>query len=298
MLQLPKELPSEIEKVLRLVDFNFDPNERYYPFYFALYSEVNMQGWDTAYKNLKENLTKVLELVKDDHTLENRENKIRILTLNIERLELDLDFYSEEFFWTHKSKYLRTVKSLTRGPRPISYRDFRYSEIRKLRQAGPRRKVGKKANIPEEQTRKMYESYISDFQKDNFNPLLKEYQKLYRKVNPKNLKRYPISEVYEFFNGEMKLIYKNPNIRKNSLERDYSFLRNLCRLKSRALQPKLRFAPFSYIAVPDYIGDGENEIRIFTGSQVAGLAGGGGANYYDLEDGKYVFRGHVNYWRS
>ena len=297
MLRLPKELPSEIEKVLRLVDFNFDPNERYYPFYFALYSEVNMQGWDTAYKNLKENLTKVLELVKDDHTLENRENKIRILTLNIERLELDLDFYSEEFFWTHKSKYLRTVKSLTRGPRPISYRDFRYSEIRKLRQAGPRRKVGKKANIPEEQTRKMYEAYISDFQKDNFNPLLKEYQKLYRKVNPKNLKRYPISEVYQYFEGKVKLVFKNQDIRKNSLEKDYSYLKKLCWSKSRGLTTD-RFTPYGYIAVPDFFDEADKEIRTFVGGQVAGLAGGGGANYYDLEDGKYVFRGHVNYWRS
>ena len=298
MSKLPKVLPLEIRSVLEKINFQFDNWERNYPFYFAKYSEVNMQGWDTAYKNLKENLTKVLELVKDDHTLENRENKIRILTLNIERLELDLDFYSEEFFWTHKSKYLRTVKSLTRAPRPISYIDFRYSEIRKLRQAGPRRKVGKKANIPEEQTRKMYESYISDFQKDNFNPLLKEYQKLYRKVNPKNLKRYPISEVYEFFKGELKLIYKNPNIRKNSLEKDYSFLKDLCYRKSRGLISGLRFTPFGFIAVPDYFNLDAEEIRTFVGGQAAGLAGGGGANYYDLIDGEYVFRSNVTYWRS
>ena len=299
MSKYPKELPENIKKVLKLIDFKFDPNERYYPFYFALYSEVNMKGWDTAHRNLKRNLTRVLELVKQDETInhKDRENKIRILTLNIERLELDLDFYSEEFLWAHKSKYLNTVRSLTRGVRPMSYGDFRYNEIRKLRQAGPRRKVGKKATIPDEETRQMYEPYLLDFEKKNFNPNLKEYIKLYRMVNPRNLKRFPISKVYQYFEGEVKLVFKNQHIRKNSLEKDYSYLKNLCRSKSRGLTTD-RFTPYGYIAVPDFFVDADDEIRIFVGGQVAGLAGGGGANYYDLIEGKYVFRGHANYWRS
>ena len=297
MAKLPKDLPKKIKGVLEKINFQFENEDKKYPFYFALYSEVKMRGWDTAQQNLRDNLTEILNLVREDQTLKDRENKIRILTLNIERLELHHDFYSEEFFWTHKSKYLRTVKSLTRGPRPISYRDFRYSEIRKLRQAGPRRKVGKKANIPEEQTRKMYEAYISDFQKDNFNPLLKEYQKLYRKVNPINLKRYPISEVYQYFEGKVKLVFKNQDIRKNSLEKDNSYLKKLCWSKSRGLTND-RFTPYGYIVVPDFFDEADKEIRTFVGGQVAGLAGGGGANYYDLIDGEYVHRGYINYWRS
>ena len=65
----------------------------------------------------------------------------------------------------HKSKYLRTDSRLARSPMAMCYRDFRYSEIRKLRQEGPRRKVVKKATIPEEESRKMYRAYLVDFEK-------------------------------------------------------------------------------------------------------------------------------------
>ena len=103
--------------------------------------------------------------------------------------------------------------------------------------------------------------------------------------------------MYQYFEGKVKLVFKNQDIRKNSLKKDYSYLKKLCWSKSRGLTTD-RFTPYGYIAVPDFFDEADKEIRTFVGGQVAGLAGGGGANYYDLVDGKYVFLGHVNYWRS
>jgi len=297
MSKLPKDLPTKIKNVLEKINFQFDNKNKKHPYYFALYSLVNMQGWDIAQNNLKDNLSEILKLVREDQTLTDRKKKFRELSLNIDGLELHHDFYSEEFFSAHKSKYLRTVKSLTRGPKVMSYRNFRYSKIRNFRQAGPRGKGGEKVTIPDEETRKMYEAYLIEFEKNKFNPNLKEYQKQYRKVNPRNLKRFPISEVYQYLDGEVKLVFKNQNIRKNSLERNYSYLKNLCHSKASSLNAD-RFSPYGFIAVPDYFIENYKEISTFVGGQVAGLAGSGGANYYDLVDGEYVFRGHVNYWRS
>ena len=126
MLKLPKDLPEKIKRVLKVTDLQFDAHNRSNPFYFASYSEVKMQGWHTAEKNLKKNLTKILEIVKQDEYLEDRENKIKILTLNIESLDLSHDFYSEAFLRLHRTAYLITVRKLTRAKRPESYREFRY----------------------------------------------------------------------------------------------------------------------------------------------------------------------------
>lgn len=299
MTQYPEELPAKIKKVLKLIDFRFNTNQMNYPFYFALYTEINMRGWNTAHKNLKDNLTKVLELVKEDDALQlkDREKKIRILTRNIDCLEFELDFYSEEFFMAHDSKYLRTVRSLTRGASPMSYRDFRYNKIRELRQSMPIRKVGNKATIPDEETRKMYETYLIDFEKNNYNPNLKEYLKLYRKVNPRNLKRFPIIEVYQFFEGELKLVFKNKEFRKNSLKTDYRFLKNLSWSKA-AVSVKTRGTSFGYLAVPDYLDETIKKIKIFSGGMQGGRLGEGGVMHYLYRDGIYKSEEDIMHWKS
>ena len=297
MFKLHEELPAEIIRVLDAIDFQFDAEKQWSPIYFASYSEVKMQGWDTAEENLKKNLTEILEILKQDEYIEDRENKIRILTLNIESLDLSLGFYSDAFFWTHRNKYLRTVGSLNRGKRSKNYSDFRYAEIGELRKLEPRKKVRRKITIPDDETQITYKAYLIDFKKDNFNPNIKEYKRLSKKINPKNLIRYPISEIYEFFECKVKFVYKNRDIRKNSLDKGYSFLKDLSRNRSRGLTPH-RFTPFGYKAVPDFLKGDEKEIMLLTGGQVAGLAGGGGADYYELKDGGYVFKERFNYWVS
>ena len=98
MSSLPEALPLEIKTALQAIDYKFDAKKQSNPFYFASYSEVKMRGWNTAANDLKENLVKVLNLVQKDPYLKDKENTIRILSLNIERLDLSLDFYSDAFF--------------------------------------------------------------------------------------------------------------------------------------------------------------------------------------------------------
>ena len=217
MFKLHEELPAEIIRVLDVIDFQFDANEQSHPFYFASYSEVKMRGWDTAANDLKENLIKVLDLVQKDPYLKDKDNTIRILSLNIERLDLSLDFYSEDFLMKHKTKYLRTVGNLTRPIRPKSLREYRYDEVGKLRKLESSKKARRKITIPEENFEDSYATYLIDFEKENYNPNCKAYMRLFKKIDPKKLIRYPISEVYEFFNNEVKCVYKNNAIRKNSL---------------------------------------------------------------------------------
>ena len=297
MSSLPEGLPLEIKKALQAIDFKFDAEKQSNPFYFVSYSEVKMRGWNTAANDLKDNLIKVLDLVQKDQYLKDKDNTIRILSLNIERLDLSLDFYSEDFLMKHKTKYLRTVRNLTKPIRPKSLYEFRYDEIGKLRKLAPSKKARRKITIPDEVVEQSYASYLIDFEKENYNPNCKAYMRLFKKMDPRNLIRYPIYEVYEFFNNEVKCVFKNNAIRKNSLERNYRFLREFCYKKSRGLTDH-RFTPYAYIAVPDLLKNNQKQISTFYGVQFDGRAGGGGKDYYALQNGQFVHRERVQNWFS
>ena len=297
MPTLPEGLPLEIKTALQAIDYKFDAEKQSNPFYFASYSEVKMRGWNTAANDLKENLIKVLDLVQKDPYLKDKDNTIRILSLNIERLDLSLDFYSDAFFLAHKSKYLRTVRKLSKPIRPKSLYEFRYDEIGKLRKLAPSKKARRKITIPDEVVEESYASYLIDFEKENYNPNCKAYMRLFKKMDPRNLVRYPIYEVYEFFNNEVKCVFKNNAIRKNSLERNYRFLRELCYKKSRGLTDH-RFTPYAYIAVPNLLKNNQKQISTFYGVQFDGRAGGGGKDYYALQNGQFVHKERVQNWFS
>ena len=68
MFKLHEELPTQIIRVLDAIDYKFDAEKQSNPLYFASYSEVKMRGWNTAANDLKDNLTKVLELVQNPIT--------------------------------------------------------------------------------------------------------------------------------------------------------------------------------------------------------------------------------------
>ena len=297
MSSLPEGLPLEIKKALQAIDFKFDVEKQSNPFYFASYSEVKMRGWNTAANDLKDNLVKVLDLVQKDQYLKDKDNTIRILSLNIERLDLSLDFYSEDFLMKHKTKYLRTVRKLTRPIRPKSLREYRYDEVGKLRKLESSKKARRKITIPEENFEHSYATYLIDFEKENYNPNCKAYMRLFKKIDPKNLIRYPISEVYEFFNNEVKCVYKNKAIRKNSLVNNHRFLRDFCSKRSKVLTSDY-FPSFSYIAVPDFLNGKEQQIMTFYGGQFAFGGGGGGNDYYELSDGAFKHNKRFPGWSS
>lgn len=297
MPTLPEGLPLEIKKVLRAIDFEFDAEKQSKPFYFASYSEVKMRGWNTAANDLKDNLIKILNLVQKDQYLKDKAKTIRILNLNIERIDPSLDFYSEDFLLEHKTKYLKTVLKLTKPIRPKSLREFRYNEVGKLRKLEPSKKARRKITIPEEVIEQSYATYLIDFEKENYNPNCKAYMRLFKKIDPKNLIRYPISEVYEYFNNEFECVYKNNAIRKNSLVRNYRFLRELCYKKSRGLTDH-RFTPYAYIAVPNLLKKNQQHIWTFYGGQFDGRAGGGGKDYYALQNGQFVHKERIQNWFS
>ena len=297
MSSLPEGLPFEIIKALQAIDFKFDAEKQSNPFYFVSYSEVKMRGWNTAANDLKDNLTKVLDLVQKDPYLKDKDNTIRILSLNIERLDLSLDFYSEDFLMKHKTKYLRTVGNLTRPIRPKSLREYRYDEVGKLRKLESSKKARRKITIPEENFEDSYATYLIDFEKENYNPNCKAYMRLFKKIDPKNLIRYPISEVYEFFNNEVKCVYKNKAIRKKSLVNNHRILRDFCSKRSKVLTSDY-FPSFSYIAVPDFLSGKEQQIMTFYGGQFAFGGGGGGNDYYELSDGAFKHNKRFPGWSS
>ena len=297
MFKLHEELPTQIIRVLDAIDYKFDAEKQSNPFYFASYSEVTMRGWNTAANDLKENLIKVLDLVQKDQYLKDKDNTLRILSLNIERLDLSLDFYSEGFLMKHKTKYLRTVRNLTRQIRPKSLGEYRYDEIGKLRKLEPSKKARRKITIPEENFEQSYATYLIDFEKESYNPNCKAYMRLFKKMDPRNLVRYPISEVYEFFNNEVKCVYKNNAIRKNSLVRNHRFLKDICSKRSKVLT-SADFPPFSYIAVPDFLNGREQQIMTLYGVQFAFGGGGGGNDYYELSNGAFKHKKRFPGWSS
>lgn len=297
MSSLPEGLPLEIKKALQAIDFKFDVEKQSNPLYFASYSEVKMRGWNTAANDLKGNLIKVLDLLQKDKYIKDKDNIIRILSLNIEKYNLSLDFYSEDFLMEHKTKYLRTVRNLTRQIRPKSLREYRYDEIGKLRKLEPSKKARRKITIPEEDFEQSYATYLIDFEKENYNPNCKAYMRLFKKIDPKNLIRYPISEVYEFFNNDVKCVYKNNAIRKNSLVRNHRFLKDFCSKRSKVLT-SVDFPPFSYIAVPDSLIGKEQQIMTFYGGQFTFGGGSGGNDYYELSNGAFKHKKRFPRWSS
>ncbi|MDC3352459.1 hypothetical protein OAV92_04355 [Crocinitomicaceae bacterium] len=88
-----------------------------------------MKGWDTAEKDLEANLNRILEILKKDEYITDRDKKIQKLTKNISELDTSLGFYSPAFYLAHKLKYLSTVKALARTARPKSYSQFRFDEV-------------------------------------------------------------------------------------------------------------------------------------------------------------------------
>jgi len=66
MSQLPTGLSPKLNSVLDLIDYKVDLNIDSNLFYFALYSEEKMKGWDTAEKDLEANLNRILEILKKD----------------------------------------------------------------------------------------------------------------------------------------------------------------------------------------------------------------------------------------
>lgn len=82
MSQLPTGLPPKLNSVLDLIDYKVDLNKDSNLFYFALYSEEKMKGWDTAEKDLEANLNRILEILKKDEYITDRDKKIQKLTKN------------------------------------------------------------------------------------------------------------------------------------------------------------------------------------------------------------------------
>lgn len=297
MIQFPAGLPQELSSVLHLIDYKVDLNRSSIPFYFALYSEVKMTGWDTAERELKANLNWFLEILKKDKYLIDRDKKIQKLTKNISEIDTSLGFYSPAFYIAHKLKYLSTVRALARVARPKSFSQFRIDEMGKLRKSWPATKRRRKINVSEEEAKQSYEKYLIDFEHQNHNPNLESYRELYNKTNPQNLIRYYISEVYQFFDNELTMVYEKLYIEKTNDEKAHRLLRKLCYDQSRGLTNH-RFTPFSYIAVPNFLKGDEQQIMTFYGHQFEGKAGGGGNDYYDLQNGRFTHKERIRDWLS
>lgn len=273
MGHLPINLPMQIKNVLEMINFDFDDDNLKYPCYIATYSEVRMRGWDTAQSNLKANLEKVIQLLKKDKYHLDAEKHIAILNSEIENLAVIDNFYSEDFYSKHRKKYLGILKKLSMVKQPLN--NFNFPGLVKTSRT----------------ILNNNEPHVTDNGNKKHNPFIKEYNRLYKRVNPKYFLRNPISEIYEFFNGDLKRIYQNEAIRKNCLDKDISFLRRQCLKNTKGLFPNLKFTPFSYIVVPDFLLGNEKEIKIFTGNHFAGLNGKTGVNIYKKTGSTYECQG-------
>lgn len=289
----PIRLPIEVKRMLELINFKFNEIDQDFPFYFALYTEVNRHGWDTAEEELMQNLNKLLEAVQEDEYLKDREGIVRRLLKGIQAIEVGLDFYSEEFFLEHKNNYLRTVKNLCRTKKPDSYRNFRYSRIKDLRLKEAGKVAKRKITISDEETREQYKTYLQNFEKQSINPNHRYYKQLYKKVNPRYLKRNSIIEVYQYFNSDLKLVYEN----REGDKQDYD-IRDLCVRSSSGLFSSSKFTPYKYIAVPISLPEVGKEMKVLSGGQFAALAGNCGVDNYQWKDNKYCFNKRFVHWQA
>ena len=79
MSQLPTGLPPKLYSVLDLIDYKVDLNRDSNPF-ISRFTRRKMKGWDTAEKDLEANLNRILEILKKDEYITDRDKKIQKLT--------------------------------------------------------------------------------------------------------------------------------------------------------------------------------------------------------------------------
>ena len=297
MSSLPEGLPLEIKSALQAIDYKFDANSGTKPIYFAAYSTIKKEGWDCAEGDLKKNLNEVLELLKQDNDIGDRDAKLQKLTECISEIDTRIGFYSIAFYLEHKFKYLRTLARLSKVKRPKSYHQFRYEEIGQLRELEPTKKLRRKITIPEEVTKQSYDQYLIDFESENYNPNMDSYRKFHEKTDPRSLICHSISEVYQWFNNKLTLVYENAKSTKTVDEKASRLLHKLCLDESRGLTDH-RFTPYTYMAVPNDFKEGQAQLTVLQGIQFGGTAGAGREHYYELQEGKYTWAGALDQWKS
>jgi hypothetical protein len=94
------------------------------PLFIGTYKTVYRRGAKKATRELIPMLNRVLETLKSDQVILQREQLIIALEAAIANID-KVDFQDDRFFEKHKNQYIRILKRLSRPDKPYSYEDFK-----------------------------------------------------------------------------------------------------------------------------------------------------------------------------
>jgi len=254
------------------------------PLFVGTYKTVYRRGAKKAARELIPMLNGVLDTLKLDQVILNREQLIIELEAAIASID-KVDFQDDRFFKKHKNQYIRILKGLSRPDKPYSYEDFK-ADFQKLK-----RKEGILFKETDIRTAwdEVKEQYVLPV-----NPNLEQYKKVFDQVNPINQYGFPATKIYGCYNGQIELVYHQPKPINNGRK-----LPAFGTFKTNMYSEQL--SGYRYILYPESFtleSPLHSEIKIFSGAKIGPRMGHGFISYFRMEENRLIETDHFTHWLS
>jgi hypothetical protein len=254
------------------------------PLFVGTYKTVYRIGAKKAARELIPTLNGVLETLKLDQVILNREQ----LTIELEAAIASIDkvdFQDDRFFKKHKNQYIRILKRLSRPDKPYSYEDFKADFQKQKRKEGILFKETDIRTAWDE----VKEQYVLPV-----NPNLEQYKKVFDQVNPINQYGFPATKIYGCYNGQIELVYHQPKPINNG--------RKLPAFGSfKVTMNSEHLSGYRYLLYPDSFSlesPLNGEIKILSGVKIGPRMDHGFIRYYRMEENRLIETDHFTHWLS
>jgi len=186
-------LSPEAHFIIKELKYSLDGKN---PLFVGTYKTVYRRGAKKAARELIPMLNGVLETLKLDQVILNREQ----LTIELEAAIASIDkvdFQDTRFFEKHKNQYIRILKRLSRPDKPYSYEDFKADFQKQKRKEGILFKETDIRTAWDE----VKEQYVLPV-----NPNLEQYKKVFDQVNPLKQYSFPATKIYRCYKGQIEIV--------------------------------------------------------------------------------------------
>ena len=274
-------LSPEAHFIIKELKYSLDGKN---PLFIGTYKTVYRRGAKKAARELIPMLNGVLDTLKLDQVILNREQ----LTIELEAAIASIDkvdFQDDRFFKKHKNQYIRILKRLSRPDKPYSYEDFKADFQKQKRKEGILFKETDIRTAWDE----VKEQYVLPV-----NPNLEQYKKVFDQVNPLKQYGFPATKIYRCYKGQIELVYDQPKPINNG--------RKLPAFGSfKANMNSEQLSGYRYILYPESFSLGSplnGEIKIFSGAKIGPRMGHGFISYYRMEENHLIETDHSTHWLS
>lgn len=254
------------------------------PLFIGTYKTVYRRGAKKAMRELIPMLNRVLETLKSDQVILQREQLIIKLEAAIANID-KVDFQDDRFFEKHKNQYIRILKRLSRPDKPYSYEDFKADFQKQKRKES--------ALFKETDIRTAWDAVEEEYLLPvNLN--LEQYKKVFDQVNPLKQYGFPATKIYRCYKGQTELVYDQPKPVNNGrkLPAFNSFKANMNSEPLSGYQYILY--PESFTLETPFLG----EIKILSGTKMGARMGHGFISYYKMEENRLIETDQFTHWIS